>query len=119
MVQTAAAKFTRCEITEETVNKLNISLSKCENMDERMLRCPLCKFPIIGILSDATGHLRFKCPKCKSSVVVNLSYFRRIKRNLMEYSAKIYSIYLRYISPDDIHVYSIDEWHCPTKVRRC
>lgn len=27
----------------------------------------------------------------------------------MEYSAKIYSIYLKYISPDDIHVYSIDE----------
>jgi len=27
----------------------------------------------------------------------------------MEYSAKIYSIYLKYISKDDIHVYSIDE----------
>ncbi len=27
----------------------------------------------------------------------------------MEVSAKIYDIYLRYISPDDIHVYSIDE----------
>lgn len=27
----------------------------------------------------------------------------------MEYSAHIYSIYLRYISPEDIHVYSIDE----------
>ena len=27
----------------------------------------------------------------------------------MEYSAKIYSVYLKYISKDDIHVYSIDE----------
>lgn len=27
----------------------------------------------------------------------------------MKYSSEIYSIYLRYISPDDIHVYSIDE----------
>lgn len=27
----------------------------------------------------------------------------------MEYSAHIYGIYLRYFSPDDIHVYSIDE----------
>ncbi|MBO5286191.1 MAG: DNA repair protein [Clostridia bacterium] len=27
----------------------------------------------------------------------------------MEYSAKIYSIYLKYVSPEDIHVYSIDE----------
>lgn len=32
----------------------------------------------------------------------------RMKR-YMEYSADIYSIYLRYISPEDIHVYSIDE----------
>ena len=30
-------------------------------------------------------------------------------RLYMEYSAKIYSIYLRYISAEDIHVYSIDE----------
>ena len=27
----------------------------------------------------------------------------------MEVSAKIYSVYLKYVSPDDIHVYSIDE----------
>lgn len=30
-------------------------------------------------------------------------------RHYMEVSAQIYSIYLRYISPEDIHVYSIDE----------
>ena len=27
----------------------------------------------------------------------------------MEYAARIYSVYLRYISPEDIHVYSVDE----------
>ena len=27
----------------------------------------------------------------------------------MEYSTRIYHIYLRYIAPEDIHVYSIDE----------
>ncbi len=30
-------------------------------------------------------------------------------KTYMEYSTKIYNIYLRYISPEDIHVYSIDE----------
>lgn len=30
-------------------------------------------------------------------------------KHYMNYSAKIYSIYLKYISPEDIHVYSIDE----------
>ena len=27
----------------------------------------------------------------------------------IEYSTRIYQIYLRYIAPEDIHVYSIDE----------
>lgn len=27
----------------------------------------------------------------------------------IEYSTRIYDIYLKYISPEDIHVYSIDE----------
>ena len=27
----------------------------------------------------------------------------------MEYSTKIYKVYLRYFEPEDIHVYSIDE----------
>ena len=30
-------------------------------------------------------------------------------RRYMEVSSEIYSIYLRYVSPDDVHVYSIDE----------
>ena len=30
----------------------------------------------------------------------------------MEYSTKIYNIYLKYLSPTDIHVYSIDEVFC-------
>ena len=27
----------------------------------------------------------------------------------MEYSARIYQVYLKYIAPEDMHVYSIDE----------
>ena len=27
----------------------------------------------------------------------------------MEYSTKIYNIYLKYIAPEDIHIYSVDE----------
>ena len=41
----------------------------------------------------------------------NISYIMAEPRMqlYLEYSAKIYSIYLKYISKDDIHVYSIDE----------
>lgn len=40
-----------------------------------------------------------------------LDYFVAPPRmaHYIEYSAKIYDIYLRYIAPEDIHVYSIDE----------
>lgn len=42
---------------------------------------------------------------------LKLSYIVAIPKmaHYMEVSSKIYSIYLKYISPDDIHVYSIDE----------
>lgn len=41
----------------------------------------------------------------------NVEYITALPRMqlYMEYSARIYSIYLKYISKDDIHVYSIDE----------
>jgi len=40
-----------------------------------------------------------------------ISYITALPRmkKYMEYSAKIYSIYLKYVSAEDIHVYSIDE----------
>ncbi len=42
---------------------------------------------------------------------LKLSYIAAVPRMslYMEYSTRIYQIYLRYIAPEDIHVYSIDE----------
>ena len=42
---------------------------------------------------------------------LELDYVAAVPRmgRYMEVSAKIYSVYLKYVSPDDIHVYSIDE----------
>lgn len=44
-------------------------------------------------------------------IPTNIDYIAAPPRmqKYIEYSAKIYSIYLKYISDDDIHVYSIDE----------
>ena len=41
----------------------------------------------------------------------NIEYITAMPRmkKYMEVSAQIYGIYLRYISPEDIHIYSIDE----------
>jgi phage FluMu protein Com len=60
--------------------KLLLSRMEAEDLQERDLLCPLCGFRIQTLYSDASGHLRVKCPKCKGIHILNLAYFRRIKR---------------------------------------
>lgn len=50
-------------------------------------------------------------PELEDNPALELSYIAAPPRmaHYMEYSTRIYNIYLKYISPDDIHVYSIDE----------
>lgn len=70
-------KFTVQPISEEKKRHLVISFEECSELDERQLNCPYCDYPIDGVFSDATGHLRVKCQKCKANMVVSLAYFRR------------------------------------------
>ena len=53
----------------------------------------------------------FDAPALSADPSLELSYYIAPPRMRLyeEYSTKIYSIYMKYISPDDIHVYSIDE----------
>lgn len=68
-----------------------------------------------GRLHDAPGH-RFSGKSCffselNSSPSLEIDYLIAPPRMAyyMEYSTRIYSIYLKYIAPEDIIVYSIDE----------
>ena len=47
----------------------------------------------------------------KKNPYLELSYIAALPRMAlyMEYSTRIYNIYLKYVSPEDLHVYSIDE----------
>lgn len=47
----------------------------------------------------------------KKDASLELSYITAMPRmaHYMEYSARIYEVYLKYVAPEDIHVYSIDE----------
>ena len=53
----------------------------------------------------------FDAPTLDADPSLELSYYVAPPRMKLceEYSTKIYSIYLKYIAPEDIHVYSIDE----------
>ena len=50
-------------------------------------------------------------PELKSNPALELDYIVAMPRmaRYIEVSSQIYGIYLKYVSPDDIHVYSIDE----------
>ena len=59
----------------------------------------------------AFSGVSFSDTELKSSPGISLDYIIAPPRMAyyIEYSTKIYNIYLKYIAPEDIHVYSIDE----------
>ena len=55
--------------------KLLLSRIEAETLQERDLLCPVCGFRIQTLYSDISGHLRVK-----GIHILNLAYFRKIKR---------------------------------------
>ncbi len=68
------------QIAPEIEHRLLLSRVEAEELNERDILCPVCGFRIQRVFSDATGHFRVKCRKCKNVHVLNLAYFRRFKR---------------------------------------
>ena len=80
-------------------------------------------FEVISILDKVNKQRRMNAPyrrftgvsysdiDIKNDNTLEVSYIIAPPRmaHYIEYSSKIYEIYLKYVSPDDIHVYSIDE----------
>lgn len=90
-IQICNPKFQNKNFDEVKKKRLELSLSECENLEIRTLKCPCCDFPIAGIFADAVGHFHIKCGKCKAVMVINLAYFRRIKnisKGDLEYISK-------------------------------
>ena len=69
------------EVTPDIKRKLLLSRMEAASLTERDILCPVCGFRIQRVYSDATGHLSVKCKKCKNIHVLNLAYFRKIRRN--------------------------------------
>lgn len=68
------------------------------------------------IRKNEAGEYRFACASFDASALSSdpslaLSYITAPPRMRLyeQYSTRIYSIYLKYVAPEDIHVYSIDE----------
>ena len=80
MISNPPPKFQNQPLSADKQEKLILSFEECTELEERTLNCPYCGFPIDGIFSDAVGHLRVKCHKCKAVMVLSLAYFRRQRR---------------------------------------
>lgn len=70
------------ELPPEVLERIRLSEEECEDLTVRELRCPYCNFLLDIIFSDATGHRRSKCPKCKRVLTMNVAYFRRVNKKV-------------------------------------
>ena len=80
-------------------------------------------FEVVQKVKEVNAHRKRKAPNhiftgesyidtdLKTSPELSMAYIIAPPRMAyyMEYSTKIYQIYLKYVAPEDIHVYSIDE----------
>lgn len=65
---------------EATTQKLLMqSRIEVDTLNERDILCPACGFRVQQVFSDAVGHLKIKCPKCKGIFILNLAYFRKMR----------------------------------------
>ncbi len=67
--------------------RAELSRQEAEDYVERELKCPVCGFIVAAAFSDAAGHFKVKCQKCKNISVLNFAYFcrRKYKRKEQRY----------------------------------
>ena len=95
--------FASVECVERNLDSLKTNLVVADPSRGNGAIC-LAVSPSLKALGVKNRCRIFEIPK-------DIEYITAIPRmnHYIKYSADIYSIYLKYISPDDIHVYSIDE----------
>jgi len=59
--------------------RAQVSREEAQEFVERELKCPECGYLVAYAFSDATGHFKIRCKKCKTVSVLNFAYFCRRK----------------------------------------
>lgn len=69
-------KFITKPLEASVIEKIELSLSQCENIELREILCPYCSTPLATVtLNMREGFIVAKCQKCKSVTPLNLAYF--------------------------------------------
>ena len=71
--------------TQEALYKAERSKQEAADFIERELKCPQCGYLVAYAFSDAKGHFKIRCKKCKTVSVLNFAYFCRRKRRQTHY----------------------------------
>ena len=77
-------------LTPEIREKIRKSEAECDDLTLRDVHCPHCGYLLDRVYSDASGHRQIKCRKCKEITVMNMAYFRRVKRKYYPESRRTY-----------------------------
>ena len=114
---------TNLVVADESRTEKTICLAVSPSLKARKIPGRARLFEVVQRVREVNAERRQKAPGRRFSgksvngpeLLVNpaleLDYVVAVPRmgRYMEVSSKIYSVYLKYVSPDDIHVYSIDE----------
>lgn len=132
--------YASVECVERKLDPLNTNLVVADNSRTEKTIClavsPSLKqygisgrarlYEVVGKVKEINKQRKWKSPNKKfigsSYIDSNLKEYEDLSLDYIvapprmakyiEYSTKIYNIYLKYLSPNDIHVYSIDEVFC-------
>lgn len=132
--------YASVECAERKLDPLNTNLVVADNTRTEKTIClavsPSLKqygipgrarlFEVVKKVKEINNQRKQKIPNHKfigsSYIDSNLKEFKELSLDYIiapprmskyiEYSTKIYNIYLKYLSPNDIHIYSIDEIFC-------
>ena len=72
--------------SEEALQRAERSRQEAREFVERELKCPKCGYLVAYAFSDAKGHFKIRCKKCKEVSVLNFAYFCRRKRRKYQVS---------------------------------
>ena len=75
----------RYEASPEVINKLLRSREDAENIDKKIINCPICGCRIIELYAKDKPLLDVKCRKCKFTGPLNTAYFRRQRKRYTDF----------------------------------
>ncbi|MBQ4288853.1 MAG: hypothetical protein II749_02705 [Clostridia bacterium] len=67
------------DLSYERRRQLEDYRKEAEGLEEIRILCPICQKTVDIVFSDARGHKRIKCSRCRKDFVITLPRFR-IKR---------------------------------------